>query len=95
MWASSTDRKRAKNILISNSAQSSVQIVLDIFSADFPMPKKRALRPDEALKPRGRPGIIPPLGVDFETAIKGLLGTPPPPDEKLKPKARKRKASKR
>jgi len=28
---------------------------------------------------RGRPGIIPPLSVDFETALGALLRTPPPP----------------
>ena len=42
----------------------------------------------------GRPGILPPLGVDFETALGALLRTPPPPkrDAADKPKVRKRKA---
>lgn len=52
---------------------------------------------------RGRPGLLPPLAVDFETAVSALLQTPPPPPEttgsrKVKPKARKgrkRKARKR
>lgn len=47
---------------------------------------------------RGRPGLLPPLGVDFDTALGALLKTPPPPkgeaSEKLKRgrrKVRKRK----
>jgi hypothetical protein len=43
---------------------------------------------------RGRPGILPPLGVDFETALGALLRTPPPPKGEAadKPSVRKRKA---
>jgi hypothetical protein len=39
---------------------------------------------------RGRPGILPPLGVDFETALGALLKTPPPGDKSTR-KVSKRK----
>jgi len=48
--------------------------------------------------PRGRPGILPPLGVDFKTALGALLRTPPPPKGEAtdKPKAaRKRKGARK
>jgi hypothetical protein len=41
--------------------------------------------------------MLPPLGVDFETALGARLKTPRPPKREAadKPKARKRKARKR
>ena len=46
---------------------------------------------------KGRPGLLPPLGVDFETALGALLKTPPPPKGGAadKPKIRKRKPATR
>jgi hypothetical protein len=46
---------------------------------------------------RARPGILPPLTVDFETALGALLKTPPPPkdNKKAAKRARKRKAARR
>ena len=42
----------------------------------------------------GRTGILPPLGVDFETALGALLRTPPPQKGEAadRRKVRKRKA---
>lgn len=44
------------------------------------MAKQRAITHSTALGPKtkGRPGILPPLGVDFDTALGALLRTPPP-----------------
>jgi hypothetical protein len=42
---------------------------------------------------RGRPPILPPLGVDFDTALGALLKTPPPP--KGEKPTRKRAGKKR
>lgn len=39
----------------------------------------------------GRPGILPPLGVDFETALGALLRTPPPQKAAATDKARAQK----
>ena len=43
---------------------------------------------------KGRPGLLLPLGVDFETALGALLRTPPPPKGEAtdKPRVRKREA---
>ncbi len=41
---------------------------------------------------RGRnAAIVPPLGVDFETALGALLRTPPPPKDDKPKRVRKRK----
>ena len=45
-------------------------------------------KPSEKRAP-DRPGIIPPMGADVEDAVNGVLGTPPPPDEKPLTKYRK------
>jgi hypothetical protein len=44
---------------------------------------------------RGRPGIVPPLGVDFETALGALLKTPPPPKGEVADKPKLKKGRKR
>jgi hypothetical protein len=41
----------------------------------------------------GRPGLLPPIGVDFDTALDALLKTPPPP--KAEKPTRKKAAKKR
>jgi hypothetical protein len=53
-------------------------------------------RPDRSSR-TNRPGMLPPLGVDFETALGALLKTPPPPKGEAaeKRKARKRKAGRK
>jgi hypothetical protein len=58
-----------------------------IWQGQSPVPREPVLR-------KGRPGLLPPLGVDFDTALGALLKTPPPPKGEAtdKPKARKRKA---
>lgn len=55
-------------------------------------------RPNATTARTGRPGILPPLGVDFETALGALLKTPPPPKgerERLKTQKPKARAKKR
>jgi hypothetical protein len=42
------------------------------------MAKSKAMTRAQPKKSGGRPGILPPLGVDFETALGALLRTPRP-----------------
>jgi hypothetical protein len=69
-----------------------------ILGEGTPMTRKvRAKEPEEvpAAWRAGRPGLLPRLGVDFETTLGALLRTPPPPKGKGeatdRPKARNRK----
>lgn len=50
----------------------------------------------EPLKRKGRPGLLPPLGVNFDDALSALLKTPPPPkSEQTRKRARPSKRRKR
>ena len=41
--------------------------------------KEHMSRKSVQVQRKGRPGLLPPLGVDFKTALGALLKTPPPP----------------